>query len=383
MQSICAVEGVTAWGVKEGKYGLALIKASGTGAAVFTSNKVRAPVVNLMAERTRRGKLAGIIVNSGCANAYTGKRGYEDAKTMASIGAEALDIPERETGVASTGVIGRYLDLDLIRRQSGDVAGKLAHSGEAEMAAAAAIMTTDTVQKHTLVQREGFTVAGICKGSGMIAPNMGTMLSFVYTDAEVSAERLHDTLKTAVQRSLNRVVVDGDESTNDSLFCTATGEAGHVPKKEFAAALEECCISLAKQIAADGEGATKMLEVRVKGARREKDAEKIAKAVITSPLVKSAVYGEDPNWGRVVCAAGYSGVEFAIDELSLSIGEGESETPLVRKGEITADLEKAKAAMVGKHVVFTITLESGKKEAVAWGCDLTEKYVEINGKYTT
>lgn len=383
MQSICAVEGVIAWGVKEGKYGLALIKASGTGAAVFTSNKVRAPVVNLMAERTRRGKLAGIIVNSGCANAYTGKRGYEDAKTMASIGAEVLGISEKETGVASTGVIGRYLDLDLIRRQSMDVAGRLAHSADAEMAAAGAIMTTDTVQKHALVQREGFTVAGICKGSGMIAPNMGTMLSFVYTDAEVSAEYLHDALKTAVQRSLNRVVVDGDESTNDSLFCTATGASGHVPKKEFAAALEECCISLAKQIAADGEGATKMLEVRVKGARREKDAEKIARAVITSPLVKSAVYGEDPNWGRVVCAAGYSGVEFAIDELSLSIGEGESETPLVQKGEITADLAKAKAAMAGKHVMFTITLESGRKEAVAWGCDLTEKYVEINGKYTT
>ncbi|HJK14114.1 MAG TPA: bifunctional ornithine acetyltransferase/N-acetylglutamate synthase [Methanocorpusculum sp.] len=383
MQSICAVEGVTAWGVKEGKYGLALIKASGTGAAVFTSNKVRAPVVNLMAERTKRGKLAGIIVNSGCANAYTGKRGYEDAVTMASIGAEALGISEKETGVASTGVIGRYLDLDLIRRQSADVAGKLAHSADAEKAAAAAIMTTDTVQKHALVQREGFTVAGICKGSGMIAPNMGTMLSFVYTDAEVSAEYLHDALKSAVRRSLNRVVVDGDESTNDSLFCTATGEAGRVPKKEFAAALDECCVSLAKQIAADGEGATKLLEVRVKGARREKDAEKIARAVITSPLVKSAVYGEDPNWGRVVCAAGYSGVEFDIDELSLSIGEGESETSLVRKGEITADLTKAKAAMTGKHVVFTITLESGKKEATAWGCDLTEQYVEINGKYTT
>ena len=383
MQSICAVEGVTAWGVKEGKYGLALIKASGTGAAVFTSNKVRAPVVNLMAERTKRGKLAGIIVNSGCANAYTGKRGYEDAVTMASIGAEALGISEKETGVASTGVIGRYLDLDLIRRQSADVAGKLAHSADAEKAAAAAIMTTDTVQKHALVQREGFTVAGICKGSGMIAPNMGTMFSFVYTDAEVSAEYLHDALKSAVRRSLNRVVVDGDESTNDSLFCTATGEAGRVPKKEFAVALEECCVSLAKQIAADGEGATKLLEVRVKGARREKDAEKIARAVITSPLVKSAVYGEDPNWGRVVCAAGYSGVEFDIDELSLSIGEGESETSLVRKGEITADLTKAKAAMTGKHVVFTITLESGKKEATAWGCDLTEQYVEINGKYTT
>ncbi|MDO5846158.1 MAG: bifunctional ornithine acetyltransferase/N-acetylglutamate synthase, partial [Methanocorpusculum sp.] len=208
-------------------------------------------------------------------------------------------------------------------------------------------------------------------------------LSFVYPDAEISAPDLHDCLKTAVKRSLNRVVVDGDESTNDSLFCTATGEAGKVPKAEFAKALEEACVQLAKQIAADGEGATKMLEVMVKGCRREEDAEKIAKAVVRSPLVKAAVYGEDPNWGRVVCAAGYSGIEFEVDELSLSIGEGAGEVGLVQKGEITADLAKAKDAMRGKHVVFTLTLESGDASAVAWGCDLTEQYVEINGKYTT
>lgn len=380
-KSICAVDGVTAGGVKEGKFGLALIQASGTGAAVFTKNRVRAPVVNLMAERTIRGKLDGIIVNSGCANAYTGKRGFEDAKKMASIGAEVLGIDELSCGVASTGVIGRYLDLDLIKRQALSVT--MAHSAEAEIAAAKAIMTTDTVQKHALVQADGFTVAGICKGSGMIAPNMGTMLSFVYTDAEVSADTLRDCLRLAVKRSLNRVVVDGDESTNDSLFCTATGEAGHVSKEKFSVALEEACVQLAKQIAADGEGASKMLEVRVTGCRREDDAETIAKAVVRSPLVKAAVYGEDPNWGRVVCAAGYSGVEFDVDELSLSIGDGADEIELVHNGEITADLVKAKEAMKGKHVVFTLTLESGFASATAWGCDLTEGYVEINGKYTT
>ncbi len=380
-KSICAVDGVTAGGVKEGKFGLALIQASGTGAAVFTKNRVRAPVVNLMAERTIRGKLDGIIVNSGCANAYTGKRGFEDAKKMASIGAEVLGIDELSCGVASTGVIGRYLDLDLIKRQALSVT--MAHSAEAEIAAAKAIMTTDTVQKHALVQADGFTVAGICKGSGMIAPNMGTMLSFVYTDADVSADTLRDCLRLAVKRSLNRVVVDGDESTNDSLFCTATGEAGHVSKEKFSVALEEACVQLAKQIAADGEGASKMLEVRVTGCRREDDAETIAKAVVRSPLVKAAVYGEDPNWGRVVCAAGYSGVEFEVDELSLSIGDGADEIELVHNGEITADLVKAKEAMKGKHVVFTLTLESGSASAIAWGCDLTEGYVEINGKYTT
>jgi glutamate N-acetyltransferase/amino-acid N-acetyltransferase len=382
-KSICAVEGVNAWGMKEGKFGLALIQASGTGAAVFTKNKVRAPVVNLMAERTRRGKLSGVIVNSGCANAYTGERGFADAEKMAKIGADALKIDEMECGVASTGVIGRYLDLFLIKKQSIEVSRKLAHSPEAEIAAASAIMTTDTKQKHALVQKEDFTVAGICKGSGMIAPNMGTMLSFVYTDAEIPAKQLQACLKSAVKRSLNRVVVDGDESTNDSLFCTATGEAGHVPVKEFSEALESVCIQLAKQIAADGEGATKMLEVRVTGCKRERDAEKIAKTVITSPLVKSAVYGEDPNWGRVVCAAGYSGVEFTVEELSLSIGEGKGEEMLVKNGVIVADLVRAKAAMTGDHVVFTLMLESGDKQATAWGCDLTEKYVEINGKYTT
>lgn len=380
-QSICAVDGVTAGGVKEGKFGLAMIKAAGTCAAVFTKNKVRAPVVDLMAERTKRGWLEGVIVNSGCANAYTGKRGFEDAEKMASIGAETMEFDECFCGVASTGVIGRYLDLDLIARQADSV--KLERSASAEISAAKAIMTTDTVQKHALYKGDGFTVAGICKGSGMIAPNMGTMLSFVYTDADIPAEDLREALRFAVKRSLNRVVVDGDESTNDSLFCTATGEAGKVSEKKFYAGLEEVCISLAKQIAADGEGATKLIEVNVKGCRRESDAEKIARTVVASPLVKSAVYGEDPNWGRVVCAAGYSGVDFEVDELSLTLGENESEVSLVNKGEITADLAKAKEAMKGKRVVFNISLESGNRSATAWGCDLTEKYVEINGKYTT
>ena len=384
MQSICAIDELNTWGVKEKKYGLALIKASGTCAAVFTTNKVRAPVINLMAERIKkRGYLSGIIVNSGCANAYTGKRGYEDAITMATIGADAMGIDENEVGVASTGVIGRYLDLDRINRQSIEVSQKLCNSEQAEMAAANAIGTTDTFQKHALIKRPDFTVAGICKGSGMIAPNMGTMLAFIYTNVDISSSDLQTSLKVATNRSFNRVVVDGDESTNDSVFCTATGSAGKINQKEFETALEQCCVSLAKQIATDGEGATKLLEVRVKGTRSESDAEMIARTIAKSPLVKTAVYGEDPNWGRIVCAAGYSGVDFDINELSLSIGEGPDETVLVKNGDITADLVKAKKNMVGKKVVVTVTLESGSEEAVAWGCDLTEKYVEINGRYTT
>jgi glutamate N-acetyltransferase/amino-acid N-acetyltransferase len=217
----------------------------------------------------------------------------------------------------------------------------------------------------------------------MIAPNMGTMLAFIYTDADIGAAKLSEALKLATKRSFNRVVVDGDTSTNDIALCTATGEAGNVNAREFSAALEECCRSLARQIAADGEGASKLLEIGVKGARKEDDAEKVARTVIGSPLVKTAVYGEDPNWGRVVAAAGRAGVKFDPNAVSLWISDGSDRYPLVKSGEIIADLAAAKKAMHGRNVVFILDLAAGKAEATAWGCDLTEKYVEINGKYTT
>ncbi|MCQ1538813.1 bifunctional ornithine acetyltransferase/N-acetylglutamate synthase [Methanocalculus taiwanensis] len=381
MKSICGVAGVTAAGIKEGKYGLALIQASGNSAAVFTQNKARAPVIDLMAERMKKNRLEGIIANSGCANAYTGRRGMEDAIRMAEIGGEALGIDPMNIGVASTGVIGRYLNLDLIEKQAGSLS--LSSSEEAEIQAARAIMTTDLVEKHAFLQGESFAVGGIAKGSGMIAPNMATMLGFIYTDAEIAQPDLQPILKRAVSRSFNRTIVDGDVSTNDCVFLTATGEAGAVPLKEFEEGLTAACIHLAKAIARDGEGATKLIEVIVSGARNESDAEKVAKAVVTSPLVKTAVYGQDPNWGRVVAAAGYAGVDFEIPDLSLWIGGGGEKTPLVQKGEITADLAAAKAAMRGDTVIFSIDLDSGDAGATAWGCDLTEKYVEINGKYTT
>ena len=382
-QSICAVPGVKAWGMKEGKYGLALIEAHGTAAGVFTENLVRAAPVELMRKQIRAGKLEAVIANSGCANAYTGKRGYADAVTMTEYAGSALGIKPSRIGVASTGVIGRYLDLPRIKKQCEAVAPRLARTPEAEDLAEKAIMTTDLVPKHALVQKEGFTIGGITKGSGMIAPNMGTMLAFIYTDAEVGAKPLADALRKATRRSFNRVVVDGDTSTNDIALCTATGEAGKVKAAEFAAALEECCRSLAEQIAQDGEGATKLLQVTVTGARKEDDAEKVARTVIESPLVKTAVYGEDPNWGRVVAAAGRAGVKFDPNAVSLWISDGNGKFPLVKSGEIIADLALAKKAMHGKKVVFILDLAAGKAEATAWGCDLTEKYVEINGKYTT
>ncbi|HNX18175.1 MAG TPA: bifunctional ornithine acetyltransferase/N-acetylglutamate synthase [Methanoregula sp.] len=382
-KSICAVKGVTAYGVKEGKFGLALIRASGTAAGVFTENLVKAAPIELMRKQIKAGRLEAVIVNSGCANAYTGKKGYEDAVTMTEYAGSALGVDATSVGVASTGVIGRYLDLPLIRRQCADVSLKLTKSPDAEDHTVHAIMTTDTRPKHALIKNEGFTIGAIAKGSGMIAPNMGTMISLIYTDAEIGAKPLKAALKLAAQRTFNRVVVDGDTSTNDIALCTATGEAGKVDEKEFSTALEACCRSLAQQIAADGEGASKLLEVTVRGAKKETDAAKVARVVIESPLVKTAVYGEDPNWGRVVAAAGRAGVKFDPNAVSLQISDGKNQYPLVKSGEIIADLSKAKAAMHGNKVIFILDLGAGKEEATAWGCDLTEKYVEINGKYTT
>jgi len=382
-RSICAVPGVKSWGMKEGKFGLALIEAHGTAAGVFTKNLVKAAPVALMQKQVKAGKLEAVIINSGCANAYTGKRGYADAVSMTEYAGSALGIQPARIGVGSTGVIGRYLDLPLIRRQCETISQKLDNTTEAEDLTAKAIMTTDTFPKHALVEKEGFCIGGITKGSGMIAPNMGTMLAFIYTDAEIGAKPLSDTLKQAARRSFNRVVVDGDTSTNDIALCTATGEAGKVKAAEFSAALEECCRSLAEQIAKDGEGATKLLQVTVTGAKTEDDAEKVARTIIESPLVKTAVYGEDPNWGRVVAAAGRAGVKFDPNAVSLWISDGSNKFPLVKSGEIIADLAKAKKAMHGKKVVFILDLAAGKAEATAWGCDLTERYVEINGRYTT
>ncbi len=379
MKSICAPKGVSAAGIREGKFGLALIRASGTVAGVFTSNTVRAAPVEVMMDRMRRGRLDAVIVNSGCANAYTSERGLRDAEEMCAVAGESLGIDPGSVGVASTGVIGRYVNLPLIKDQCERIAPLLARSDDAEDAAARAIMTTDTFPKHALIETGSFSVGGITKGSGMIAPNMGTMLAFIYTDVEVEAPILQDILRQATRRSFNRVVVDGDTSTNDVAICTATGAAGPVRREELADAIEAVCRSLAIQIARDGEGATKLLEVTVRGAADEDEAAAVARTVVASPLVKTAVYGEDPNWGRVIAAAGRSGAEFDPYAISLRVGG----VPLVLKGEIVADPGAAKIAMHAATVTFDLDLAAGDGEATAWGCDLTEGYVEINGKYMT
>ena len=232
-QSICAVKGVKAYGMKEGKFGLTLIRASGTAAGVFTENLVKAAPIELMRKQIKKGTMEAVIANSGCANAYTGKRGYSDAVAMTGFAGSALGIEPDLVGVASTGVIGRYLDLPLIQRQCEAIAPKIECTREAENLAAQAILTTDTFPKHALVQKETFTIGGITKGSGMIAPNMGTMLAFIYTDADIGAKPLTQALKLATRRTFNRVVVDGDMSTNDIALCTATGESGKANPAEF------------------------------------------------------------------------------------------------------------------------------------------------------
>lgn len=390
MKSICAVEGVSAAGIKEGKYGVALIKASGNAAGVFTKNLFSAAPVILMRERIKNGYLDGVIVNSGSANVYTGDKGIRDAERMAEIAAGILGTTPDLIGVASTGVIGRFVRMNIIEDQCSRIASNIRKSEEAEDDAAKAIMTTDLVPKHAIYQGTNFTVAGITKGSGMIAPNMGTMLAFLYTDAEVPASDLSEILVLSTERSFNRIVVDGDTSTNDCAFITATGKKGVPDMNEFAHAVEDVCISLARQIAADGEGATKLIEVRVINAENEKNAAVVAKTVVSSPLVKSAVYGEDPNWGRLIAAAGRAGVDFDPGAITISIGDGNEEVILACRGEILADdnvnpgtLALAKEMMTGKEVIFTFDLSQGNFEATAWGCDLTERYVEINGRYTT
>jgi len=383
MKSICAVNGVRAAGIKEGKFGLTLVDAQGTAAGVFTSNIVRAPGIELMIERIKQGRLEAIIANSGCANAYTGKRGYQDAEQMAAIAGDSLHIDQEHIGVASTGVIGRYLDLQLIEQQCKKITPLLANSSDAEDQAARAIMTTDLVSKHALVDVGSFRVAGICKGSGMIAPNMGTMLAFIYTDASIDPNPLKSALRKATRRTFNRIVVDGDMSTNDIALCTATGEVGRVSMIEFEQALEKCCRSLAQQIAGDGEGATKLIEVWVRGASDESTAADIARSIVGSSLVKAAIYGEDPNWGRILAAAGKSGHAFDPYDISLWIGNDIHRIPLVDDGKIVVDLNRARGIIHQKKVLIEFKMNIGNGEATAWGCDLTEEYVRINGRYTT
>jgi glutamate N-acetyltransferase / amino-acid N-acetyltransferase len=360
-------------------------------AGVYTLNKVKAAPVVLTHQRLSEGggTLQAVVANSGNANACTGELGWADAVEMAALTAQALGLESGAVAVASTGVIGVTLPMDRIR--TGIAQAAAAVSAEGGHDAAEAIMTTDTFSKEYAVQVEVggavVTIGAMAKGSGMIHPNMATMLGFVTTDAAIEPGALHTALKAATDKSFNMITVDGDTSTNDMVVALANGLAGNatitaggVGYGAFAEALDAVLIHLAQEIARDGEGATKLLEMRVQGAPTLADARKAAKAVCGSPLVKTALFGADANWGRVLAALGYSGAEFDPAKVDLWVGDVQmmwAGTPLA------FDEEAAAKVLAEKRVVITANLQSGTEEATAWGCDLTYDYVKINGSYRT
>ena len=384
---ICAVRGVKGNGIKQGKNGLAIMVVDARELAttgVFTRNKVIAAPLIITREALSKGDLKAIIANSGCANAFTGEKGIEDAKWMAGLLSKKLKCSPEEIGVASTGVIGRYLDKTWLAGHLDEIYDHISSSKETSAACARAIMTTDTTMKEVAVELEnGVRIAGIAKGSGMIEPNMGTMLAFLFTDACLSKKSLDVCLKKAVDKSFNMVVVDGDTSTNDMALLTATGYS-ECDEKTFQDGLDHICISLAKMIAKDGEGATRLIEARVSGARSEADAKAAAKTIVRSPLVKTAIYGKDPNWGRVVAAAGYSGAEVDQNRISLKFSGNNKEAVLVDSGTIIeGKLDELKSIMESREILIEVDIGLGENSATAWGCDLTYDYVKINAMYTT
>ncbi len=393
---VIAPKGFKANGYKEGKYGVAIIisenEAVGTG--VFTKNKVVAHPVILSRDLIKnRDKFRAIVANSGNANCYT-KNGLEDAKEMQKIVAELFNIKEEEILVASTGVIGRKMNMEIIRDRIKKVY-ELMQKESSSINAAKAIMTTDTKPKEIAVEFEingkKVKIGGIAKGAGMIHPNMATMLCFITTDIIIDKENLTKILQRVVDKTFNNISVDGDTSTNDTVFILANGKSGvnyKECKEEFENALLYVCRELAKMIVKDGEGATKFVEVIVKGAKTKEDAIKASKAIINSLLVKTAIFGEDPNWGRILAAVGYSEAEFDPNIVDIIIGNNKEEVYLVKEGtpladEGTDELKKAEEIMKSDEIKIIVDLKMGEIENVCYGCDLSYEYVRINAEYTT
>jgi glutamate N-acetyltransferase/amino-acid N-acetyltransferase len=389
---VCAVRGVKASGLKEGSNGIAVITGGGQGAGVFTTNKVcAAPIIVTREHLAQSQGILAVIANSGSANAFTGQKGVADAKHVAKSLALRLHIDTTQVAVASTGIIGTTLDVDWVDSKIDLVLSALTDVGDGSLKAAQAIMTTDSTPKQMAVEAEGVRIGGIAKGAGMIEPNLATMLAFIYTDARLTADVLQTCLKKAADLSFNMVVVDGDTSTNDTVLLITTGESSSaIDIDDFQNALNFVCVELAKMIARDGEGASKMMEVTVAGARNRADAIKAAKAVVRSPLVKTALFGADPNWGRIVTAVGYSGAFMEPEALSLALSDGKGasvvlvENGLIKSaGQNRLEEEALSEIMNRKEISILVDLGVGAAAATAWGCDLTDDYVRINAEYTT
>ena len=399
---VCAAKGYQAGGLNCGlnpvkeKNDLALLISDtpARAAAVYTTNKVKgAPILVCQEHLKKTGNMArAVIANSKNANTCNAD-GVEKAEKMCHLAADALQIAPEEVLVASTGVIGEILPIEPIESHIGALAKGLSASGNLE--AAKAIMTTDTVKKEAAVEFELdgkiCRVGGMAKGSGMIHPNMGTMLCFLTTDCAISQGMLQEALEEVVRLTFNRISVDGDTSTNDTCCVLANGLAGNEPitakgpdYDAFLAALRALCTELAKKMASDGEGARHLITCTVQGAKSEKSAETIAKSVVSSTLTKAAIFGADANWGRVLCAMGYSGEKFDPEKVDVSFASEAGEILVFRAGRgLDFDEELAKKILTEDEVDIDIAMAEGDESCTCWGCDITYDYIKINGDYRT
>ena len=396
---VCAATGFTAGGIHCGirknktKKDLALIYSEkrAAAAAVYTTNLVKGAPLVVTKEHIKDGFAQAVICNSGNANTCNAN-GIEIAEGMSKLVAEAMNISEQDVVVASTGVIGQPLDIAPIEEGMNALKASLGNNSED---AAEGIMTTDTVLKEVAVS---FTIGGkeckiggIAKGSGMIHPNMATMLVFITTDCAISPQMLQKALSSDIKNTFNMVSVDGDTSTNDMVTVLANGMADNdeiVSDGEdfntFMKALNTITVHLCRMIAGDGEGATKLLECQVNGAKTEEIAKTVAKSVICSSLTKAAMFGADANWGRVLCAIGYSGADVDVTKIDVSFISDKGEILVCKNGAgVDFSEEKAKEILLEKEITTKIELNSGEANATAWGCDLTYEYVKINGDYRT
>ncbi|MCI9241589.1 MAG: bifunctional glutamate N-acetyltransferase/amino-acid acetyltransferase ArgJ [Oscillibacter sp.] len=400
---VCAAKGFRAAGVHAGvkthaewKKDVALIVSDVdcAAAAVFTKNAVKAAPIHVDRKHLADGRARAVIANSGNANACA-PQGEENAERMCAAAAQALGCKPEDVLVSSTGVIGQRINVEAVEAAIPALCAALERSAEASDAAGHAIMTTDTVKKEAAVETTvgGKTVrmGGVAKGSGMIHPNMGTMLCFLTTDCAISPEMIKTALLETVSVSFNRISVDGDTSTNDTCCVLANGLAGNEPitakgpdYDAFLAALRALCTELAKKMASDGEGARHLITCTVQGAKSEKSAETIAKSVVSSTLTKAAIFGADANWGRVLCAMGYSGEDFDPDQVNVHFASAAGDVQVCAKGRgLDFDEDLAKKVLTEHDVEINISMGEGEASCTCWGCDITYDYIKINGDYRT
>ena len=383
-------------GIKQDSKDMAILISDvpATAAGAFTTNVVKATsVLRNMEIMEQKQYIKGIVINSGNANACTGIEGEKANQEMAETLANCLNVGQEQILTASTGVIGATFPIEKVKNGIAMLFPKLGETLEHGHLSAEGIMTTDTYSKEIAVQLEiggkTVTIGGMAKGSGMIHPNMATMLAFITSDVCIKRELLDEILKQSIQTTYNMVSVDGDTSTNDTVIVLANGMAGNTEITEknadyeaFKNALHTVNTKLAKDLVRDGEGATKFIEVNVIGAKTQQDAKIMAKSVVTSNLVKTAMYGQDANWGRVLCAMGYSGVHFDTKKVDIVYYSAKGSIDLMIQGSpIVFDEQKAAEILSEKEIVVEIKIQEGNEKATAWGCDLSHEYVSINGDY--